>query len=63
MRAVSFLPARYEAPTPTALQPANDSYSNVMVGGITTVCLSRDALPPRLEGRKPRKQPARSLCQ
>ena len=44
MRAVSFLPARYEAPTPAAFRPANDSYSNVMVGGIATACLSRDAL-------------------
>jgi len=38
------LPARYEASAPKALAAANDVYSRVMVGGIETVCLSREAL-------------------
>jgi exopolysaccharide biosynthesis WecB/TagA/CpsF family protein len=38
------LPARYEASAPKSLTAANDSYSRVMVGGIETVCLSRQAL-------------------
>jgi len=38
------LPARYEASAPQSLRPANDPYVQVMVGGIDTVCLSRDAL-------------------
>ena len=44
MRAISSLPARYEAPFSKALQPANDPYGKVLVGGIATACLSRDAL-------------------
>jgi len=38
------LPARYEALAPKSLTAANDPYLQVMVGGIDTVCLSRDAL-------------------
>ena len=38
------LPARYEASAPKSLAAANDPYVQVMVGGIDTVCLSRDAL-------------------
>jgi len=38
------LPARYEALAPKSLVPANDPYVQVMVGGIETVCLSREAL-------------------
>jgi len=38
------LPARYEASAPKAFTAANDPYGQVMVGGIDTVCLSRDAL-------------------
>lgn len=39
------LPARYEvAAPPKSLAAANDPYVQVMVGGIDTVCLSRDAL-------------------
>jgi len=38
------LPAHYEASAPKALEAANDSYSEVTVGGITTACLSRDGL-------------------
>ncbi len=44
MRMALSVPARYEAPAPTALRPANDSYSKAMIGGIVTVCLSRDGL-------------------
>lgn len=38
------LPARYEALAPRSWHAANDPYSQVMVGGIETVCLSRAAL-------------------
>src|SRR6185369_11062019 len=38
------LPARYEALAPRSWQAANDPHSLVMVGGIETACLSRDAL-------------------
>jgi exopolysaccharide biosynthesis WecB/TagA/CpsF family protein len=38
------LPARYEAFAPRSWQAANDPYGQVMVGGIDTACLSRDAL-------------------
>jgi N-acetylglucosaminyldiphosphoundecaprenol N-acetyl-beta-D-mannosaminyltransferase len=38
------LPARYEASAPSSWQAANDPYGQVMVGGIDTACLSRDAL-------------------
>jgi exopolysaccharide biosynthesis WecB/TagA/CpsF family protein len=38
------LPAHYEVSAPRSWQAANDPYSQVMVGGIDTVCLSRDAL-------------------
>lgn len=44
MGAAHSLPARYEASSPTALAVANDSYSEVMVGGLNTACLSRDGL-------------------
>ena len=42
-RALS-IPAQYEAPAQPALEAANDSYSEVTVGGIATACLSRDGL-------------------
>jgi len=38
------IPAAFEAPAPASFKPANDSYNQVMVGGITTACLSRDEL-------------------
>jgi exopolysaccharide biosynthesis WecB/TagA/CpsF family protein len=38
------LPARYEAVAPRSWQAANDPHGRVMVGGIDTACLSRDAL-------------------
>jgi N-acetylglucosaminyldiphosphoundecaprenol N-acetyl-beta-D-mannosaminyltransferase len=44
MRAALSLPAHYEATAPRALEAANDSYSEVTVGGVTTACLSRDGL-------------------
>lgn len=42
MRARLFLPAPNEAPE--ALQAANEPYGEVMVGGLNTVCLSREGL-------------------
>jgi exopolysaccharide biosynthesis WecB/TagA/CpsF family protein len=44
MPAILSIPVRYKAATLTAPQPANDSYSKIMVGGIATACLSRDEL-------------------
>lgn len=44
MRAALSVPARYEALAPKVIQAANDSYSQVMVGGLSTVCLTRDGL-------------------
>jgi N-acetylglucosaminyldiphosphoundecaprenol N-acetyl-beta-D-mannosaminyltransferase len=44
MRAALCIPAQYEVPNPPALEAANDSYSEVTVGGINTACLSRDGL-------------------
>ena len=44
MGAVLSIPARFEAPATAAPQPANDAFGKVMVGGIATACLSRDAL-------------------
>jgi N-acetylglucosaminyldiphosphoundecaprenol N-acetyl-beta-D-mannosaminyltransferase len=44
MRAALCIPAQYEAPVAPALAPANDSYTEVTVGGIATACLSRDGL-------------------
>jgi len=44
MGAIRSIPARFEAPTAAAPQPANDAFSKVMVGGLPTACLSRDAL-------------------
>ena len=43
-RAALSLPAHYEASAPNALEAANDSYSEVTVGGLATACLSRDGL-------------------
>ncbi len=43
-RAALSLPEHYEALAPEALEAANDSYSEVTVGGIATACLSRDGL-------------------
>jgi exopolysaccharide biosynthesis WecB/TagA/CpsF family protein len=42
-RALS-LPARHEAPQRSSRLAANDSYSEVLVGGLITACLSRDGL-------------------
>ena len=44
MRAALSIPAQYEAPPQPLLEAANDSYSEVTVGGIATACLSRDGL-------------------
>jgi exopolysaccharide biosynthesis WecB/TagA/CpsF family protein len=44
MRAALSIPAQYEAPAQPQLEAANDSYSEVTVGGIATACLSRDGL-------------------
>jgi N-acetylglucosaminyldiphosphoundecaprenol N-acetyl-beta-D-mannosaminyltransferase len=44
MRAALSIPAQYEAPAQSQLEAANDSYSEVTVGGINTACLSRDGL-------------------
>ena len=44
MRAALSIPAQYEAPAQSQLEAANDSYSEVTVGGIATACLSRDGL-------------------
>src|SRR5690242_3576221 len=38
------LPAAYEAFAPAGLAAANDAYGDVMVGGLNTICLSRDGL-------------------
>ncbi|HEY0267138.1 MAG TPA: WecB/TagA/CpsF family glycosyltransferase [Rhizomicrobium sp.] len=38
------LPFAFDAPTAPALQAANDSYTEVTVGGLATACLSRDGL-------------------
>jgi N-acetylglucosaminyldiphosphoundecaprenol N-acetyl-beta-D-mannosaminyltransferase len=42
-RALSF-PTHYEAPARPARQAANDSYSEVVVGGLVTACLTREGL-------------------
>ena len=44
--ALSFpaVPAQYEAPAQQKLEAANDSYTEVTVGGLNTACLSRDGL-------------------
>ena len=44
MRAALCIPAQYEAPIAPALEVANDSYTEVTVGGLATACLSRDGL-------------------
>ena len=44
MRAALSIPAQYDAPAQPQIEAANDSYSEVTVGGITTACLSRDGL-------------------
>jgi exopolysaccharide biosynthesis WecB/TagA/CpsF family protein len=44
MRNLAVLPAAYEAPATTAPVAANDSYTEVVVGGLATACLSRDGL-------------------
>jgi N-acetylglucosaminyldiphosphoundecaprenol N-acetyl-beta-D-mannosaminyltransferase len=44
MRNLALLPAAYEAPATPALVAANDSYTEVVVGGLATACLSRDGL-------------------
>jgi exopolysaccharide biosynthesis WecB/TagA/CpsF family protein len=44
MSAAHSLPALYEASPPKILAAANDSYSEVTVGGLNTACLSRDGL-------------------
>jgi exopolysaccharide biosynthesis WecB/TagA/CpsF family protein len=44
MRGLAILPAEYEAPEAPAPVAANDSYTEVVVGGLATACLSRDGL-------------------
>ena len=44
MRRALSLPTRYEAPVRHDRQAANDSYSEVMVGGLATACLTREGL-------------------
>ena len=44
MRNLAFLPAEYEVPQAPAPVAANDSYTEVVVGGLATACLSRDGL-------------------
>jgi len=44
MRPALSIPAQYEAPIAPALEAANDSYTEVTVGGLATACLSRDGL-------------------
>jgi N-acetylglucosaminyldiphosphoundecaprenol N-acetyl-beta-D-mannosaminyltransferase len=44
MRAALSIPAQYEAPAQPLLEAANDSYTEVTVGGIATACLSREGL-------------------
>ena len=44
MRAALSIPAQYDAPAQPQIEAANDSYTEVTVGGITTACLSRDGL-------------------
>jgi exopolysaccharide biosynthesis WecB/TagA/CpsF family protein len=44
MRNLALLPAAYEAPQAPAPAAANDSYTEVVVGGLATACLSRDGL-------------------
>jgi len=38
------IPLEFQTPKAPQLQAANDSYGEVMVGGITTACVSRDGL-------------------
>ena len=44
MRAALSIPAQYEVPAQPQLEAANDSYTEVTVGGIATACLSREGL-------------------
>jgi len=44
MRAAVRIPNAFEAPARPALAAANDSYTEVTVGGIRTACLTRDGL-------------------
>jgi exopolysaccharide biosynthesis WecB/TagA/CpsF family protein len=44
MRAAALIPAPYDAPVQGQREAANDSYSEVTVGGLTTACLSRDGM-------------------
>jgi N-acetylglucosaminyldiphosphoundecaprenol N-acetyl-beta-D-mannosaminyltransferase len=44
MRAAALIPIQYEAPVQQQREAANDSYSEVMVGGLNTACLSRDGM-------------------
>jgi N-acetylglucosaminyldiphosphoundecaprenol N-acetyl-beta-D-mannosaminyltransferase len=44
MRAALSVPASYQAVAPRTLTAANDSYSEILLGGINTACLSRDGL-------------------
>jgi N-acetylglucosaminyldiphosphoundecaprenol N-acetyl-beta-D-mannosaminyltransferase len=44
MGAALCIPAQYEAPSAPALEAANDSYTEVTVGGLATACLSRNGL-------------------
>lgn len=44
MRAALSVPASYQAAAPWTLSAANDCYSEILLGGITTACLSREGL-------------------
>jgi N-acetylglucosaminyldiphosphoundecaprenol N-acetyl-beta-D-mannosaminyltransferase len=44
MRRALSLPTQHEAPALTTRQAANDSYSEVLVGGLVTACLTREGL-------------------
>lgn len=44
MRPALSLPARYEAPARPRRKVANDAYSEVLVGGLVTACLTREGL-------------------
>ena len=44
MRRALSLPTSYRPPVRPTRRPANDSYSEVTVGGLTTACLTREGL-------------------
>lgn len=62
MRPALSFPASYEAPANPRRQVANDSYSEVLVGGLVTACLTREGLArvmlqDCLEARKAPRSP------